>query len=161
MLRLPEAHRELFKKPFGVLYGSVAELLPLIEGRMVCAVGDVVTHNLLAAGVVPDIAIIDGYTMRSPCNRSPLLRGRRVTVKNPPGTITDDLVAAIDEAVRNRPVVIFVEGEEDLAVIPLVFAAPPGVAVLYGQPGEGVVLRIVDEAAKQEAAAMLERFIRE
>jgi len=33
--------------------------------------------------------------------------------------------------------------------------------VLYGQPGEGVVLRIVDEAAKQEAAAMLERFIRE
>lgn len=41
MLRLPEAHRELFKKPFGVLYGSVAELLPLIEGRMVCAVGDV------------------------------------------------------------------------------------------------------------------------
>jgi len=63
--------------------------------------------------------------------------------------------------VRNRPVVIFVEGEEDLAVIPLVFAAPPGVAVLYGQPGEGVVLRIVDEAAKQEAAAMLERFIRE
>jgi uncharacterized protein (UPF0218 family) len=121
----------------------------------------VVTHSLLAAGVVPDIAIIDGYTMRSPCNRSPLLRGRRVTVKNPPGTITDDLVAAIDEAVRNRPVVIFVEGEEDLAVIPLVFAAPPGVAVLYGQPGEGVVLRIVDEAAKQEAAAMLERFIRE
>jgi len=161
MLRLPEAHRELFKKPFGVLYGSISELLPLLEGRVVCAVGDVVTHNLLAAGVVPDIAIIDGYTMRSPCNRSPLLMARRLIAKNPAGTITDELVAAIDEAVRNRPAVIFVEGEEDLAVIPLVYAAPTGVAVLYGQPGEGVVLRVVDEAAKQEAKVMLECFVRE
>lgn len=161
MLRLPEAHRNLFKKPFGTLYGSIGELLSRLEGRAVYAVGDVVTHNLLAAGVVPDIAIIDGYTMRTPCNRSPLLRARRLTAKNPPGTITDELADAIDEAVRGQPAVIFVEGEEDLAVIPLVLAAPPGAAVLYGQPGEGVVLRLVDASAKQEAASMLNVFVRE
>ncbi|MDK2891193.1 MAG: GTP-dependent dephospho-CoA kinase [Methanoculleus sp.] len=161
MLRLPEAHRDLFKKPFGTLYGSIGELLPRLEGRAVYAVGDVVTHNLLAAGVVPDIAIIDGYTMRTPCNRSPLLRARRLTAKNPPGTITDELADAIDEGVRGQPAVIFVEGEEDLAVIPLVLAAPPGAAVLYGQPGEGVVLRLVDASAKKEAASMLNVFVRE
>jgi uncharacterized protein (UPF0218 family) len=33
--------------------------------------------------------------------------------------------------------VIFVDGEEDLAVIPLVIAAPDGAAILYGQPGKG------------------------
>ncbi|WP_214020933.1 GTP-dependent dephospho-CoA kinase family protein [Methanoculleus sp.] len=161
MLRLPEAHRGLFKKPFGTLYESIGELLARLEGRAVYAVGDVVTHNLLAAGVVPDIAIIDGYTMRTPCNRSPLLRARRLTAKNPPGTITDELADAIDTAVRNPPGVIFVEGEEDLAVIPLVLAAPIGTAVLYGQPGEGVVLRLVDASAKQEAASMLNCFVRE
>lgn len=161
MLRLPEAHRDLFKKPFGTLYASVDELLPRLEGRAVYAVGDVVTHNLLAAGVVPDIAIIDGYTMRTPCNRFPLLRARRLTVKNPPGTITGELTDAIDEAVRGQPAVIFVDGEEDLAVIPLVLAAPDGAAVLYGQPAEGVVLRLVDTAAKQEAASMLSIFVRE
>lgn len=161
MLRLPEAYRGLFKRPFGTLYGSIGELLPRLEGRAVYAVGDVVTHNLLAAGIVPDIAIIDGYTMRTPCNRSPLLRGRWLTVKNPPGTITGELEDAIEGAVGDPPAVIFVEGEEDLAVIPLVLATPDGAAVLYGQPGEGVVLRIVDAAAKQEAASMLEVFVRE
>ncbi|MCM2464867.1 GTP-dependent dephospho-CoA kinase family protein [Methanoculleus oceani] len=161
MLRLPEAHRDLFKKPFGTLYGNIDELLPRLEGRAVYAVGDVVTHNLLAAGVVPDIAIIDGYTMRMPCTRSPLLRARRLTVKNPPGTITGELEDAIGEIVRNPPGVIFVDGEEDLAVIPLVLAAPTGAAVLYGQPGEGVVLRLVDAPAKQEATSMLNVFVRE
>ncbi|WP_332448520.1 GTP-dependent dephospho-CoA kinase family protein [Methanoculleus sp.] len=160
MLRLPEAHRDLFKKPFGTLYGNIDELLARLEGRAVYAVGDVVTHNLLAAGVVPDIAIIDGYTMRLPCNRSPLLQARRLTAKNPPGTITDDLVDAIDAAVRDPPAVIFVDGEEDLAVIPIVLAAPIGAAVLYGQPREGVVLRIVDAPAKQAAASMLDCFVR-
>ncbi|MCK9298605.1 MAG: GTP-dependent dephospho-CoA kinase family protein [Methanoculleus sp.] len=161
MLRLPEAHRDLFKKPFGTLYGSIGELLDRLEGRAVYAVGDVVTHNLLAAGVVPDVAIIDGYTMRIPCTRSPLLRARRLTAKNPPGTITDELVDAITDVVRNPPGVIFVEGEEDLAVIPLVLAAPAGAAVLYGQPQEGVVLRLVDASAKRDAASMLTVFVRE
>jgi uncharacterized protein (UPF0218 family) len=161
MLRLPEAHRDLFKKPFGTLYGCIGELLPRLKGRAVYAVGDVVTHNLLDAGLVPDIAIIDGYTMRSPCTRSPLPRARRLTAKNPPGTITDELTGAIDDLLRNPPGVIFVDGEEDLAVIPLVLAAPIGAAILYGQPGEGVVLRIVDDAAKREAASMLDVFVRE
>jgi len=162
MLRLPEAHRDLFKKPFGTLYGNISELLPRLRGRAVYAVGDVVTHNLLDAGVVPEIAIIDGYTMRLPCTRLPLLlAGRRLVARNPAGTITDELVGAIDDVVRDPPGVIFVDGEEDLAVIPLVLAAPPGVAILYGQPGEGVVLRIVDEPAKREAAAMLNCFVRE
>jgi len=161
MLRLPEAHRDLFKRPFGTLYGSIGELLPRLEGRAVYAVGDVVTHNLVDSGLVPDIAIIDGYTMRSPCTRSPLLQARRLTAKNPPGTITDELTEAIDDLLRNPPGVIFVDGEEDLAVIPLVLAAPIGAAILYGQPGEGVVLRIVDDAAKREAASMLDVFVRE
>jgi uncharacterized protein (UPF0218 family) len=161
MLRLPEAHRDLFKRPFGTLYGSIGELLPRLEGRAVYAVGDVVTHNLVDSGLVPDIAIIDGYTMRSPCTRSPLLQARRLTAKNPPGTITDELTEAIDDLLRNPPGVIFVDGEEDLAVIPLVLAAPNGAAILYGQPGEGVVLRIVDDAAKREAASMLDVFVRE
>ncbi len=161
MLRLPEAHRGLFKKPFGTLYRSIDELLTRLEGRAVYAVGDVVTHNLLDAGVVPEIAIIDGYTMRMPVTRSPLLQAERLTVKNPPGTITDELVGAIDTAIRNPPAVIFVDGEEDLAVIPLVLAAPTGAAILYGQPGEGVVLQFVDATAKQEAASMLNCFVRE
>jgi GTP-dependent dephospho-CoA kinase len=161
MLRLPGAHRDLFKRPFGLLYPNIDEILPGLRGRAVYAVGDVVTQNLLKRGVIPDIAIIDGFTMRTPCNRSPLLRVKRVEAWNPPGTITDDLVEAIHEAIADPPRVIFVDGEEDLAVIPLVLAAPVGAAILYGQPREGVVLRIVDEEAKRKADSLLKVFVRE
>ena len=63
--------------------------------------------------------------------------------------------------VRDPPALIFVEGEEDLAVLPLVLAAPLGVIILYGQPKEGVVLREVDAQAKALAAAFVDRFVHE
>jgi hypothetical protein len=55
--------------------------------------------------------------------------------------------------------VILVEGEEDLAVIPLILAAPEGAMVLYGQPGEGVVVCEVTDAAKEKAETLLSCFV--
>ena len=75
MLILPEEHRRLFKEPFGVLYPSIDEIVPLIEGKDVYTVGDVVTHNLQKKGIIPTVAIVDGYTMRSPCNRMLAVHG--------------------------------------------------------------------------------------
>jgi GTP-dependent dephospho-CoA kinase len=46
-----------------------------------------------------------------------------------------------------------------LAVIPLVIAANEGTVILYGQPGEGVVFRLVDREAKEKARDMLTYFI--
>jgi uncharacterized protein (UPF0218 family) len=161
MFRLPDERRDCFKKPFGTLYPDIPALLPVIGDRTIYVVGDVVTENVLWAGITPEIAIIDGYTMRSPVNRSPLLRSRRATAWNPPGTITAELIAVIEDAVADPPRLIIVDGEEDLAVIPLVIAAPPGVAVLYGQPGEGVILRIVDAEAKEEAELLFNLFVEE
>ena len=86
MFYLPEEHREQFKEPFGTLFPELEEALPSLEGKTLYAVGDVVTHNLLAAGRPPEIAVIDGYTMRAPCNRTPLFLYRRIRVKNQAGT---------------------------------------------------------------------------
>ena len=159
--RLPEAERSSFQRPFGKVYPDIHALLPGIRGRTVYAVGDVVTHNLVKEGIPPQIAIIDGHTMREPCTRVPTLPYRRIVARNPPGTISDDLVRAVRDAVGHPPALIFVEGEEDLAVLPLVLAAPPGVVVLYGQPKEGVVLREVDGEAKALASAFVDRFVHE
>ncbi len=162
MLRLPEGVRDRFKKPFGVLHRSLDEIIPLLKGHVVYTVGDVVTYNLVMRGMTPDIAIIDGYTMRVPCRRTPVfLSARRLHAKNPAGTLTDELITSVRDAVRQPPAVIFVDGEEDLAVIPLVLAAPEGAIILYGQPWEGVVVRIVDSEAKVTAASLLNLFVRE
>jgi uncharacterized protein (UPF0218 family) len=159
--RLPEAERASLQRPFGEVFPGIRDLLPRIHGRTVYAVGDVVTHNLLKEGIIPRVAIIDGHTMRAPCTRIPDIPSRRIRARNPAGTISDDLVRAIRDALARPPAVIFVEGEEDLAVLPLVLAAPEGAVVLYGQPGEGVVLREVDDEAKALAAAFVDRFIHE
>lgn len=160
MLTLPEEHRMLFKEPFGVLYQSIDEIVPLIAGKDVYTVGDVVTHNLQKKGITPAIAVVDGYTMRSPCTRMPAVHDECIFVKNPAGTITDELIRALERAVANPPVTVIVDGEEDLAVIPLVLNAKDGAVVLYGQPHKGVVLRIVDREARKTAEGFLAHFTR-
>jgi uncharacterized protein (UPF0218 family) len=160
MLILPEEHRRLFKEPFGVLYRTMDEVVPLIEGKDVYTVGDVVTHNLQKKGITPAVAIVDGYTMRSPCNRMLVFHGECIQVKNPAGTITDELISALEHAVRNPPSTIIVDGEEDLAVIPLVLTAHDGGIVLYGQPRKGVVLRTIDSEARKTAQRLLAHFTR-
>ena len=159
MLTLPEEHRKLFKEPFGELHRSIEEILPILSNGIVYAVGDVVTYNLQRNGITPAIAVIDGYTMRSPCSRLPAILGECIYVKNPAGTLTDELIRALSYAVLHPPVTINVDGEEDLAVIPLILAAPLGAIVLYGQPHKGVVMRTVNREAQQTAQHYLDHFI--
>jgi uncharacterized protein (UPF0218 family) len=159
MLTLPEEYRKLFQEPFGELYRNIDEIVPLIADCTIYAVGDVVTHNLQKRGITPAIAVIDGYTMRSPCKKLPVFRGECIRVKNPAGTLTVDLIRALDYAIMHPPATVIVDGEEDLAVIPLVIAAPNNAIVLYGQPHQGVVLRRVNFEAKETARNFLTHFI--
>jgi uncharacterized protein (UPF0218 family) len=160
MLTLPGEHRKLFKEPFGDLHQSIEEIIPLITDKTVYAVGDVVTHNLQRNGIHPAIAVVDGYTMRSPCSRMPAVMGECIHIKNPASTISDDLICALDYAVTHSPITVVIDGEEDLAVIPLVLAAPEGAIILYGQPHKGVVLRTVNRDAQETARHLLSYFIR-
>ena len=90
----------------------------------------------------------------------PALRGECIHVKNPAGTLTDELIQALKYAVLHPPVTINVDGEEDLTVIPLILAAPLGAIVLYGQPHKGVVVRTVNREAQQTAQHLFDYFIR-
>jgi len=159
MLLLPENRRSLFRQPFGILCPDIASALPLIRGKVVYTVGDVVTYHLIQEGIVPALAIIDGHTMRAHCNRSPAVFRKRLFARNPAGTLTRELRTALDAAVADPGTLILVDGEEDLAVIPLILSAPEGVIVLYGQPGEGVVVCKVNGAAKEKARALLSCFV--
>lgn len=159
MFRLPEHLRIRLKRPFGTLYPTLESVLPIIADRPVYTVGDVVTHRLLRLGIIPAVAIIDGMSMRSPCGKRPHSYAPLIHTRNPAGTITHELIEAIGNALKETPAIIFVEGEEDLAVIPLIIAAPEGGVVLYGQPEEGVVLRLIDGRAKEEAASILSQFL--
>jgi uncharacterized protein (UPF0218 family) len=159
VVELPEALRGELKEPLGPVYADAGGLLGDATGPIV-AVGDIVTYHLLEAGARPAVALVDGRTERERVERE--IRESidgfddRLAVENPPATLTDELLAALVEAVdRPGSVVVTVTGEEDLAALPAVLAAPDGAAVVYGQPGEGMVLGTVDEALRDRCRELL------
>ena len=58
----------------------------------------------------------------------------------------------------NVKALICIDGEEDLAVLPLVMEAPLGSLVFYGQPGVGVVSIHVNKDSKKMVAEILSKF---
>ena len=162
LLRLPDDLRSAFKEPLGPVYAD-AEPLLAAAGDPLVAVGDVVTYHLRVAGRDPDVAVIDGKTEREAVTDEIAAvldgeGGRRIEVANEPATLSAGMLDALRDALSaDRPTVIRVTGEEDLATLPAVVAAPEGASVVYGQPGEGMVLVAVTPDAKAEARGLLER----
>jgi uncharacterized protein (UPF0218 family) len=166
-LKLPESMRAELAKPHGRLYigkgsGLILEVEEVRKSELVCFVGDLVTASALEVGIVPDIAVVDGKTLREE-----IVEVERkafnveMKVYNPPAHITCELISTLAEAVElaknGRKVVVFVDGEEDLAVMPLVKLLPESAVIVYGQPGEGVVALKVDSEKKVLILNLLRR----
>jgi len=163
MLVLSEEARNLLKKPFGTLYSNFFQITPLIKGKFFCTVGDVVTKNAYNAGVTPAIAVIDGITKRTENVQNTGVQSYNIThhVRNLPGTISEELIATLKEAQKQTPSVVFVDGEEDLAVIPLTELLPIGSIILYGQPNEGIILCEVTPSLRTTAQKIISSFTQE
>jgi len=159
------------KKPLGTLYvGKGRDTIEKFVGELasptkLISVGDVTTFHLLEAGIIPDICIVDNRTKRKPVSSDVSARNRdtvyeEVSVDNPAGIITDELIKTLSEAFASeKPLRIFVRGEEDLATLPVILMAPLGSVVLYGQPDEGVVFVKVTEKKKEEIRTLFEKLI--
>jgi len=158
LLELPEDARGAFKDPMGPITTDADDLLAA-AGDPLVAVGDVVTYHLERAGRQPDVAVVDERTRRGAVDEEvrAALRAPDATVANPPATLTRDLLAALRESLAaGEPTVILVDGEEDLATLPAVLAAPDGASVVYGQPGEGMVHVRVDPDARAAVAELFD-----
>ena len=166
-LRLPENLRQSLKLPLGKLIPNVSRAIEHIQKRnptRLILIGDIVASKFLAAGLKPDIVVVDLMAMRSPVdievkNLVESFKGTVFHVKNHAGIITVELRKALEAA--QMPIKIMVEGEEDLATIPAVLASPDGSIVVYGQPSEGIVLIEVTEEKRREFQEILNKFVAE
>lgn len=171
MLTLPDSLRDAFKEPLGPVTTDAEELLAAAaetrgerseRDAPIVAVGDVVTYHLRRAGRVPDVAFVDGKTEREAVRseiESALAAAdvRRIAVENPPASLSADLLSALAAALSaGEPVMIEVTGEEDLAALPAIVAAPDGASVVYGQPGEGMVRVPVTPESRADARELFE-----
>lgn len=161
MLILKKESRKLFKKPFGNLYPTLHDIdRSFLENHFIISIGDATTKNLLDANIIPKIGIIDNKIEREISKHKIEYDAITLNADNPPGTITDELWETIEKAkylAKESNVLIVVEGEEDLAVIPCVLTAPKNSIILYGQPGEGIVVVEADKL-KDTAKKMLDNF---
>lgn len=168
MLILKEEERKAFKKPFGEIYSSLKVIKKNLEKyknnhQLIISIGDATTINIIQENIIPDLAIIDNQIERkkSPMDNEFSYDHAQLNAENPPGTITPELWKTINQAFEliksGFNILIVVEGEEDLAVMPCVITAPQGSILLYGQPGEGVVLCEVDNY-KDKAIEFMNKF---
>ncbi|MCW4010800.1 MAG: GTP-dependent dephospho-CoA kinase family protein [Candidatus Bathyarchaeota archaeon] len=154
-----------FKEPFGTLIRGVPsetmkqlkELMEKENPPKVISVGDTVTRNLHRSQISPQVSITDNYNMRRKVKPQSYPAKILVQVKNPQGTITQEAVNAVKEAIQNKNQVhIAVEGEEDLLTLIAVFYAPENALVVYGQPKEGIVVVKVTPEKKAESKRIWE-----
>ncbi|MEF8892871.1 GTP-dependent dephospho-CoA kinase family protein [Halodesulfurarchaeum sp.] len=163
--RLPAAERDAFTEPLGELYQTPEPLLSATS-EPVIAVGDVVLAHLGRESHTPAVSIVDGRTERGDVSDWVLDErpdaATEYTVKNRAGTITAELVEAIESALEDsEPARIIVDGEEDLAVLPVILLAPTGATVVYGQPSEGMVAVQVDDETRATGRSLLARMDRD
>jgi len=161
VLELPSDLRHELKEPLGGIYTDTAALLA-DAGDPIVAVGDMVTYHLIEARRVPDLALVDERTKRSVVDAdvAAAINGfdRTLSVDNPAATLTAELLTALREGIDSGETTLLdVDGEEDLATLPAVLAAPAGASVVYGQPDEGMVLVNPDETARDRVRSLLER----
>ncbi|MBI5226709.1 GTP-dependent dephospho-CoA kinase family protein [Candidatus Micrarchaeota archaeon] len=178
MKTITPALKLALKKPMGTLFRSSAKERAKLKAELtgagpdhpgqrqngkVYAVGDATVQALFKLGIAPHIRIFDLKTRRKPLPPKQAaffdtLYGEKMAAVNPAGHITPSLEKAITKAVASpKPVDLFVIGEEDLAVIPLLREAKEG-KICYGQPLKGLVVIDVNAESKTKAEELYRKF---
>lgn len=156
--------RMKLKQPLGLLIkGSFAETMKRFneivireKPPQIISVGDTVSRNLVHNNILPHLMIVDNMAMRKSTQPFSAKVKKTIHIKNPQGTITDEAVQAIQEALKdNQCVKIVVDGEEDLLALMVILHSPVNSLVVYGQPYEGIVVVKVTPEKKAEIVNIL------
>jgi uncharacterized protein (UPF0218 family) len=111
-------------------------------------VGDVTSLTLIEEGFRPKLILVDFKSERREMDPGDPRRARLasygdhcVRVMSPPAVISDELWDAVERALKGEGTWrVEVTGEEDLAVLPCMAMAAEGARIVYGMPGEGMVV---------------------
>ena len=155
-LVLPQKDRQVFKEQLGTeLYDS--DLEGYQAKTTLITVGDVVSLTFRKHGIKPFLSIYDGMTERREMTEFAILveNEEKEEVVNPAGMITKGLVESIRRSIEGSGGLIKVDGEEDLALMPVILIAPLGTEIIYGWPGKCMMRITTDDSIKSKIEQML------
>lgn len=129
----------------------------LSENSYIITVGDRTTEKMIDFGLIPSLQIIDGLEKREKREPPKLENATELIVDNPAAEITPQSIEIIKKAFTlQSPVRLFVNGEEDLLVLPVCIHAPENAVVLYGQPNEGLVIVQITQEIRNKVQTLLD-----
>jgi len=154
---LPVGLKKELRKIWGVpIFGKKLEVAKKFKEfcqkrkfKKVITVGDYCSLNLPS-----DVKIFDGKIKRK---KIEIPFSWSFSCSNPPGTIQKEVWPVIKKAIKNEEN-IFIDGEEDLLVIPCVLLSENKTAVIYGLIDKGVCLIEVSLEVKQTFKELLKKF---
>jgi len=165
-LILPPKLQKKLKSPLGRLLKKIEDID--LKDNLLITVGDVTTKTFNSLSIKPNLSVIDFKVARKwkfkNVNELGFLGDEKVyKIKNHSGSLCGELfklIKNIFENITNQAhIIIQIDGEEDLSVLPLILASPLGASIFYGQMGEGIVQVYVDEETKARTRSFLNRFI--
>ena len=154
---LPESLKKELRKVWGIaIFGRKKEVLKKFEEilkkkrfKKVITVGDCCSLSLPS-----NVKIFDGRIRRRKIKK---ILPYSLKCKNPKGTIQKEAWKKIKRAIKENKN-LFVEGEEDLLVIPAVLLAPKNSLVVYGFPKKGICAIEVNQKIKKKIKNLLKLF---
>ena len=168
-LKVPKSLNTELRRPYGnVMKGSWKDITDKVKKEMrggkefVITVGDMTSYYFIQHGIIPDLIIIDGKVRRKKFGKRVGFKHKKTKVKNPPGHITVELWRAVENSMKRldkEKAEIFVDGEEDLAVIPCVMHAPEGTHIFYGNFEQGLIWMRVDKRRKRQIKGLMETIV--
>ncbi|HWQ16378.1 MAG TPA: DUF359 domain-containing protein [Sulfolobales archaeon] len=173
--QVPERLRGTLSRGYGiVIEGSdrvevARRILGLVVGKRVWSVGDIVTRSLIDVGFLPDVAVIDRATLREQYIESGEIedlyraRGTVLEITNPRGHISSEAIYIVKDIAGRfgGKFLLVVRGEEDMLSLIIAGVAGYGDSLLYGVPGRGVSVIIIDRYIRSLALNLLKEVLGE
>lgn len=146
------------RKKLQDIWGEVVQKVPEdIDLNKIITVGDVTTEKFRNLNLYPKLSIIDFKVERKEIPSFEVKDAVKVISK--PGEISSELFEAVKKVIHDEDkFVLIVDGEEDLAVLPVLLCAPLGFFIFYGQPGVGMVKLEITEEIKKKASEIVDSF---
>lgn len=160
-LVLLESLRGELKKPLGVLLSRDEKIKA--SDNLIATVGDITTKKFNEFKLNQQVSVIDFKVERQKrffdIRELGFLGSEKIIkIINPAGSITSDLFKACLTIWNKEKIILSVDGEEDLAVLPLILTAPLKAVIYYGQPNEGLVKVVVSEKVKKRIYSLVSKF---
>ncbi|MBC7074280.1 DUF359 domain-containing protein [Candidatus Parcubacteria bacterium] len=117
--------------------------------KKVITVGDFCSQNLPS-----NVKIFDGKVRKKKLKK---ILKFDLECKNEKGKVESEVWPKIKKAIKENKA-LFVNGEEDLLVIPAVLLAPKNSLVVYGYPKKGICAILVNKTSKKKIKNLLKLF---